>query len=151
MRRQAIGMIALLTLFAGPWMTADEASSACSSLADIDWIVGRWVAEDGSSGESWTRVSPSTFEGVGRVGSTEESLRLVEMSGQVFFLAKVDHNPMPTPFHATTCSAEQAVFENPEHDFPRRLDYQRDGDSLTVTVSDGETRGFQLRWQRRSE
>jgi len=45
--------------------------------------------------------------------------------------------------------AGRLVFENPTHDFPRRLEYtmQPDG-GLEVSVSDGAERGFKLQFRR---
>ena len=143
-----VALLLLLALSPMP-ISADEPPSTCDSLEGLRWLLGEWSAADGSSGETWTLASPATFEGVGRAGSSEESLRLVAMSDEVFYLAKVGHNPMPTPFRATVCATDRAVFTNPDHDFPKQLDYRLDGDTLTVTVSDGADRGFQLRWTRR--
>jgi hypothetical protein len=42
------------------------------------------------------------------------------------------------------------VFENLEHDFPQRIEYQRDGDRLTATISgpgeDGEVQSISFGW-----
>ena len=59
------------------------------------------------------------------------------------------HNDYPVAFRLTACEADRLVFENPGHDFPRRLEYRRvDGDRLEVHVSDGEERGFKLDFRR---
>jgi hypothetical protein len=60
-----------------------------------------------------------------------------------------------TPFRLVEIGPGRAVFANPEHDFPRRIEYLRDGDGMTVRVSgaggDGDSaaeRSFELRWNR---
>jgi hypothetical protein len=41
------------------------------------------------------------------------------------------------------------VFENPAHDFPRRLEYRHDADGrMVVTVSDRKDKGFTLNFER---
>ena len=86
----SISALLLATLPFAPALTIDPAPG-CESLDTLFWLIGEWASADGSSGETWSKASASTFEGAGQVG-TEESLRLVEMSGEVFYLAKVGHN-----------------------------------------------------------
>ena len=130
----------------------------CTSLEGARWLLGSWVADGGKRivTETWTEVSPTTFEGVGvtRDGSDGsvvdgEALRLVAMADGVFYVAKVAHNDYPVAFRLTACDADRLVFENPGHDFPRRLEYRRvDDDRLEVLVSDGAERGFRLDFRR---
>jgi ketosteroid isomerase-like protein len=129
-------------------------ASECSSLASMRWLLGEWLAENDKSTwrETWTESGPATWEGRGiEVAKAEagkqsaEDLRLVEMGGSVFYLAKVTHNELPIPFRLVDCGDDRLVFANPAHDFPRRLDYQREPDGrLQVRVSDGADKGFTL-------
>jgi hypothetical protein len=49
----------------------------------------------------------------------------------------------------TVCEASRLVFENPTHDFPRRLEYTMQPDGrLEVAVSDGAEQGFKLMFHR---
>jgi hypothetical protein len=78
-----------------------------------------------------------------------ESLRLVAMSGGVYYIAKVSHNAYPVAFALSACSDGRLVFENPTHDFPRRLEYTFTApDAMTVRVSDGGAKGFVLEFRR---
>lgn len=77
-----------------------------------------------------------------------ESLRILEMSGDLYLLAKVAHNAMPTPFKASECLATSVLFENPEHDFPNRLQYSVEDEKLVVDVRNNENRGFSLSFRR---
>jgi hypothetical protein len=135
-------------------------ASECSSLASMRWLLGDWLAESDKSTwrETWTESSPATWEGRGiEVAKAEagkqsaEDLRLVEMGGSVFYLAKVTHNELPIPFRLVDCGDDRLVFANPAHDFPRRLDYQRQPDGrLQVRVSDGADKGFTLDFGRQT-
>jgi hypothetical protein len=128
-------------------------------LDSLDWLLGRWqtAAAPRVTEEHWTRITPDTWEGSGRTlePSTgkvlgEESLRLVGMSGGVFYLAKVSHNELPVAFRLTRSGPGRAIFENPSHDFPRKLEYELQApDSLSVQVSDGAGKGFTLEFVRR--
>ncbi|MGE0031690.1 MAG: DUF6265 family protein [Steroidobacteraceae bacterium] len=148
---------ALLLAFATSVATADPAPT-CESLGSLRWLLGDWVA-DGSKTtfhESWTEVAPHTFEGAGIErakpdGSIKggEVLRLVEMAGAVFYISKVTHNELPVAFRLNECTDGRFVFDNPAHDFPRRLEYVLAPDGrLTVNVSDGSEKGFSLDFAR---
>jgi hypothetical protein len=130
----------------------------CDSLADLRWMIGHWTADGDRTmfNESWTEATALTFEGTGVEQSKPdgaakggEALRLVEMSDGVFYISKVAHNELPIAFRLSSCNGDSYIFENPAHDFPRRLEYRRDGeDRLVVTVSDGGDRGFTLEFRR---
>jgi len=136
-------------------------AAPCDSLQSVRWILGDWKTEGGqtTTSESWGEVSPRTFEGRGEARTTDtnelrssETLRLVEMSGELFYVAKVGHNEVPVAFKLTGCTEESAVFENPDHDFPRRLEYRRTGkNKMLVRVSDGGDKGFQVEFERHGE
>ena len=133
----------------------------CASLDTLEWLNHRWISktEEGLTVESWKRVSDAGFEGVGEVidvGSGKvvfsESLRILEMSGELFFLAKVKENPLPVSFKVIECSQESAVFENSAHDFPQRLEYRRQSEnSLKVSVSGQEGRSFDVFYTRQDD
>lgn len=135
-------------------------AAAPSSLDPLNWLEGDWVRQtrSGEATESWRRVSDDTLEGIASIafgGSTTvtEYLRLERFGEDVFFVAKPGQNPMPTPFKLTECSEERAVFENPDHDFPQRIIYMRDGDDgLHVRIEgamDGEARAVDFRFARK--
>lgn len=149
---------ACLLLWGGTMTGAD--AGAATGLDSLEWLLGTWRTTGANrfSEEQWTRITPETWEGAGRTFDSAtgnllgvESLRLVLMSGEVFYLAKVDHNELPVAFRLTRSGPGQAVFENPSHDFPKVLDYQLAGDdSLTVRVSDGADKGFTLAFVRQN-
>jgi hypothetical protein len=124
----------------------------------MQWLLGEWQAEGAKTTwrESWVQAGPKTWEGRGIEASREdpsrhsaEELRLVEMGGSVFYLAKVTHNELPIPYRLVECSDVRLVFSNPAHDFPRRLDYVRQPDGrLHVRASDGAGKGFNLEFAR---
>ena len=144
--------------FAAPCISSE--GQACNSLVSLRWMLGDWVA-DGSEHtfhESWKELGPKSFEGTGverskADGSVQggEDLRLVEMGGAVFYVSKVAHNELPVAFRLTECEAGRFVFENPVHDFPRRLEYRRvTDDRMNVRVDDGAAKGFTLIFARAS-
>ena len=116
-------------------------------------LVGEWQAQTKNSvvSESWRKISEQSFEGLGKTHDTtgtlkdSEELRLVQMQGAVFYLAKVKHNPLPVAFALTSCLNNRFRFENKDHDFPKQLDYQLiSAEVLQVDISDGAGKGFRL-------
>lgn len=147
----------LLLAFAHTAPTRADAAS-CSRLASVAWLLGTWHAEsrDALITETWVTVSDTTYEGRGVTRSRAdgslrdaEDLRLVAMGDGVFYVAKVAHNERPVAFRLTSCSGGIFVFENPAHDFPRRIEYRRVDDArFEAHVSDGGNRGFRLVFSR---
>jgi Tol biopolymer transport system component len=139
-------------------LTRAATAEGCNSLSGLGWLLGQWRSVNGDlvTTEAWERVSAKTFEGIGEVRAladgrlqSRETLRLVEMSGAVFLVAKVAHNDCPVGFRLADCSAETAVFENPGHDFPTRIAYRLEsGDRLSATVSGAGDDGFSLVFER---
>ncbi len=133
-------------------------ATECKSLDSLRWLLGDWTA-DGSKTtffESWVEIGPRTFEGTGieraksdgTVKGTED-LRLVQMADGVFYVSKVPDNELPIAFRLNACSDGRFAFDNPAHDFPRRLEYRPESEGrLTVRVSDGADRGFTVNYAR---
>ena len=134
-------------------------STDCRQLSQLDWLLGEWHMDGMSSTvtERWHRVSEASFEGLGSTTSkanpaqtTSESMRLVDMSGELFFLAKVPNNPLPVAFVASGCEPGRVLFSNEGHDFPQYLAYQMAADgTLKVQVSSRSNPGFVLAYRKR--
>lgn len=156
MRILAPAVLLLFSIFFFESALADKRNN----LDDLIWLLGEWVAEnrDNTVVEKWRAVSDSTFEGYGFTLQSEdgkmishESLRLVAMSGETFYLAKVGHNKMPIPFRLAECKKSLARFENPQHDFPTSITYRLVAlDTLSVKVGNGEKQ-FEILFRRGAE
>lgn len=133
----------------------------CDSLDSVRWLVGEWATagEGDQVLESWSAVSANTFEGTGAVRSSatgdisvSETLRLVVMSGGVYYVAKVPENDFPVPFAMTSCDDDSAGFTNASHDFPKRIMYRRESrNRMSVSVHGDGEEGFTLVFERQPE
>ena len=65
-----------------------------------------------------------------------EFLRIERAAGNVDYVAQRSGRP-PTRFRLTESSATNADFANPEHDFPQRIRYTREGDLLRAELFGG--------------
>lgn len=139
-------LVLVFTLFAAALTgTAVAQQSAPEGIRQLEWLQGTWQREalpPGRSGdEVWQRegdalvgVGSSYRDGVLRF---REQLRIVQEGGEVFYVADVPDNPAPVKFRQTQQQGQSVIFENPAHDFPQRIAYQREGERLTARVSGG--------------
>ena len=137
-------------------VAADAGSSAQSPRAvvpgidTLTWLEGTWISDaDGTRVEErWTppeggaMLSTSRTLRGGRMVAFE-FLRIVARPGALVYIAQPGGRP-PTEFALTSSGPGWAVFENPAHDFPKRLSYRRTGQTLAVEV-DGDEKGKPLR------
>ena len=148
--------IVLAVLFAAPAGAAAEGSPT-RSLADLSWMAGSWASSEGGkvSEEHWTKPAGGLMLGVhrdmasGGAKTAFEFLRIEESSGKITYLASPQGQPA-TPFELVESAAQRAVFANPEHDFPQRILYWREGASLCAAVEgpiDGETVSERWCWK----
>ncbi|GAW97988.1 MULTISPECIES: DUF6265 family protein [Colwellia] len=136
-------------------------AKTCGTIESLTWLLGNWNSENSKLkiNESWKRISAKTFEGSGYTHSIEknkivssETLRLVEMSGEVFYVAKVSSNDLPVAFKLTSCTAKTAIFENSLHDFPKKISYQLNKENnITVFVSGENGKGFSIKFIREDD
>jgi len=136
-------------------VSANVNAASCHSLTDLTWLLGQWQTQNQQplTSEHWTQLSDKTFAGTGISGNSRESLRLLTMSGEIFYLAKVSHNPVPIAFKLVHCVVTEAskhfIFENKQHDFPNTIEYQQiNKNSLLIKVSGKTEKSFTIQLYR---
>jgi hypothetical protein len=119
--------------------TAEVGEAGVDRLA---WLAGRWVSESDTSTveEMWLAPAGGSMVGVNRTvsdGATVafEFLRIARHGETVVYLASPGGRYPPTSFELIEIDTRRAVFANPDHDFPQRITYVRDGDRLTATIA----------------
>ena len=142
MPTQSILAVVIL-LLAGVGTTARAAD-----ISQLAWLGGCWKTETGEpgSGEHWLPLAGGTLLGVSRTvkqGKTIEfefmQIRTVE-NGQLAFIA-MPSGQRTTVFPLLRVGETEVVFENPEHDFPQRVIYQREGATKLRARIEGIRRG----------
>lgn len=136
----------LFALLLAACAAAPARVTPASPVATLAWLRGRWCgAHDGGTFcEAWrdvdgALVGEGAFERDGaRVFG--EALRIEARADGVFYVATPEGEGT-TAFRLTRASADEAVFENPQHDFPKRITYLRRGlDGLVAVVEGGARR-----------
>ncbi|WP_125184465.1 DUF6265 family protein [Hyphobacterium indicum] len=128
---------------------------ALAAADDLSWMEGHWRSEaDGRvSEEIWTNGEGGLYLGVNRSlrngqASGFEYLRIINTDERTAYCAQPGGGEAVC-FDQVESTEHAVTFENPDHDFPQRIRYARDGDSLTATISDlsGE-QAFSFGWER---
>jgi len=122
---------------------------AKAAIGDLAWLAGAWVGTRGVEGatsieERWSPPLGGAMLAVSRTVSRGtmgafEFLRIVERDGGLVYIAQPGGAP-PTEFVLTEMGGTRAVFENPRHDYPKRIVYELSAEgSLSATI--GLTKG----------
>jgi len=143
--------ISTLVLAAGSVCAQDTAPAP-----GLDWLEGQWCGGDATMHleETWLPgrgdmhfgVSRTTKEG--RVVSFE-FLRIALVDGKPTYLAQPG-GKAATAFTRSAGGEHWVRFENPDHDFPKRIEYRRTGKALSAEIAgpgrDGKEKviGFQF-------
>src|SRR5262245_4061005 len=123
-----------------------QAYAQTPTLTDISWIAGAWQSAPGGKRqieEHWTQAAGGSMLGMSRTVAGDktvefEYLRIEQRADGIYYVAHPKARCPGTDFKLTRASATEAVFENPQHDFPKRIIYRKSGDSLTASIDGGE-------------
>ena len=139
-------VLLMFLLAPAPAKPADAAPAAAPKIESIAWMAGHWSATDADGStteEMWLAPKGGIMVGVNRMTSPSpgepasfEYLRIEQRADGVFYMAS-PAGGTPTPFRLTSATSSTAMFENPEHDFPKRILYRLDGDTLSARIDGG--------------
>ncbi|MFC3712766.1 DUF6265 family protein [Sphingoaurantiacus capsulatus] len=142
------------------WLLVAGAAVAADSptIDALDWLSGDWVSERDArwTEEHWTHPRGGAMLGLGRSGKEArmlgfELMRITtETDGSIIFWG-APGGRRPVPFKLVSQNGTEVAFENPQHGFPKRIAYKREGDRLTATVSGGDESAKSWTYERRHE
>jgi hypothetical protein len=114
-----------------------------ATINDVAWIAGNWSGTRGTSNqiafeERWTAPKGGSMLATSRTINRDrlsafEFLRILEKDGGLVYVAQPNGAP-PTEFVMTEFSAKKAVFENPRHDYPKKITYELTDAGMTATI-----------------
>lgn len=150
----------MLTLMAGQVSPDGAEESGAETLKDIQrlsFLAGSWISEHGPRRveEHWTIPAGGTMIGMNRTVVGErtaayEYLRIEATADGIDYVAIPVRQEL-TRFRLIECANNRAVFENPDHDFPSRIIYERDADKLIGRIEGtrgGKEASAQWEWTR---
>ena len=118
-----------------------QAPKAIDKLESLAWMAGHWQQQgkEALTEELWMPARGKMMIGVNRgvrggKQASFEFLRIEERAGAVSYLASPSGAP-PTSFRLTEVDETHAVFENPKHDFPKRIEYRLKDGKLVASIA----------------
>ena len=115
-------------------------------ITAVSWLQGCWqlTAGDRVVEEHWMAPRAGVMLSTGRTVRGNQLIEyewvlLREKDGVLEYEAHPSGQPSDV-FTARTATSSEVVFENPQHDFPQRVGYKRDGESLLAWI-EGTTNG----------
>lgn len=125
-------MIKLLPFFALLCSAAD--------VADLQFLSGCWAGQGVE--EQWNTPFGGQMMGLARntrgprVVFSEFMRIQTAKDGSIVYTPRIGTNAKPVEFKAIKVSATEVVFENLEHDFPKRILYRKTDGGLFARIED---------------
>ena len=148
--------VTLLLLLPPPSPLSAQVPAPAADIEQLAWFTGCWriVRADQVIDEQWMAPSGGVMLGMSRTvrGGTTTAMEFVTLrivDGRIVYEANPS-GQAPVSFAATTATADRVVFENPAHDYPRRITYERKAnDAISAWIDDGSgSRRVQYPFQR---
>ena len=116
-----------------------------AQIEKANWLIGEWgsTSKEGVLSETWKKLNDSTlacqtYFTVGKDTVFAESVVLEQKGDSLFYVPTIknQNGGKPVSFALTASSDQQMVFENPKHDFPQKIIYNKvTPDSLVAEIS----------------
>lgn len=106
---------------------------------DLGWMAGCWALDGADTQEIWSEDFGGLLFGYsitrkdGALAAFED-LRIETRNNEIYYVAS-PNGKGTTDFALTLVDGMQAVFENPDHDFPQQITYRRFEDTMTATIA----------------
>jgi hypothetical protein len=148
MKRSHFFILLLLPLFSTVFFSCGNSSG---SIEDVSWLIGSWKGTDLNDlvfTENWERESPTTLVGAGATISPDgdtifrETLKIDLVDGTPYYVATIPKSKGPVLFKLIKGDAHNAIFENKEHDFPKRISYLLQSNNTCKIKLEGIEKGI---------
>lgn len=118
------------------------AAAPAAQVTDLAWLSGAWVSRDGDkwTEEWWTPprggiMIGAGFSGEGGETASFEHMRIMAGEDGVVAFHGMPGGAPAVRFVLVKGGKGEAVFENPAHDYPQRISYRMEGETLVATTS----------------
>jgi len=130
------------------------------AITRLAWLAGGWRMEQGGRvvDELWMAPAAGVMLGMGRTLTKgrvveHEFLQIREGPGGMLFYVAQPSGQKEAAFQLASLTDTEAVFENPQHDFPQKISYSLRPDGALLAVlegpgPEGETKRTELTYQR---
>jgi hypothetical protein len=138
----------------------DLRAQGAPSVDSLAWLAGSWAASDRGVDheEHWMAPKGGAMVGMHRTvrGGRMvefEFLRIEAKDGALVYLSMPNGRSPATPFTLKALDGQRVTFENPTHDFPQRVIYRREGETLHARIEgteNGKPGSMEWSWRRSS-
>jgi hypothetical protein len=144
------GIVSLIAILGA---CAASAQPQTNAGAAPDWMSGYWLScEDGETAENWIGGGRGVLLGTNLSGGGFEFLRIADNGrGGLSYFSMPNGRAPATEFAMAAHADQRVVFENPAHDFPQRIIYERDGDVMVARIEgpmNGREEAIEWRFRR---
>lgn len=142
-----VTLLLILNASASRQASGTGLDAAAPKISELAWMSGDWQTAPGGRAqieEHWMLPTGGTMIGMGRTIAGDktvefEFLRIEQRGEDIFYVANPNAQCPQTDFKLTHLTGQEVVFENPEHDFPKRVSYRKKSDgSLIASIDGGE-------------
>lgn len=122
-------------------------------LEKMNWLVGQWENKmpEGILTETWTKTNDSTFSGTSYfiINKNDtvhsETILLTQLKDELIYSPKVkgQNDDKSVDFILTSNIENSFVFENPKHDYPKKIVYKKVAENGLITTISGIQQGKQ--------
>lgn len=127
-----------------PPVAAPVATPVPATLEQMSWLPGNWSVSNATTTveERWTAASGGSMFGISRTSRNPsvtafEFLCIAERHGGLVYTAMPNARTPATDFQLTAIDETSATFENPSHDFPKKIRYALRPDGALEAVVSG--------------
>lgn len=125
------------------------------SIADLSWLMGTRTTEQENMliYESWEKTNDELLSG--RSYYTEngdtmllETIEIKQIDGELFYCPSVanQNEGKAAQFKLTSNNPNELVFENPDHDFPKKIVYIKENNNINAWIEgDGKKISFYMK------
>lgn len=127
-------------------------------LQKFEWLCATWERLDTKPGqhafEIW-EMKGDRLNGIGYTLQGEdtvfvEHLSIIIRDSELYYGSEVSHNPAAVYFKIQVTGNTSFKSSNPDHDFPKAIDYSLVGEMLTATIS-GDGKAIPFRFKKRTK
>lgn len=146
MKQHRTSVTVLVLLLAGLILPAYTDPPGLKDFKKLYMLQGRWMmkTKKGAIGEEWVRVGKNYMQSRGYLikgtdTTITERVALRRTRDGIFYTSTVEeqNQKQPVPFKLTSVTDSLFVFENPQHDFPKRICYKLvNKDSVHAWIDD---------------
>jgi hypothetical protein len=123
-----------------------------AQFKSLSWLKGNWDRTNpvpgSTASEKWEQSSSYELKGLGitlKGADTVfiEKIKLQIRDNDIFYVADVPENKAAIYFKLIATTPRGFICINPQHDFPKRIEYLLNGRKLTVVISgDGKSQEY---------